>query len=81
MPSNTKNEKIEVMALFTYGFNPCEPLRFKRADGREVKIHSVESTQIKFASDATIHKFVVNSVKGRHTLLFNSADLHWSLVG
>jgi hypothetical protein len=81
MPNNTNNEQVEVMALFTYGNNPCEPLRFKRVDGREIKINSVESTQIKFAGDATIHKFIVNSAKGRHTLLFNSADLHWSIIG
>ncbi|MDR0979970.1 MAG: hypothetical protein LBM12_02345 [Candidatus Nomurabacteria bacterium] len=80
MPNNINNEQVEVMALFTYGNNPCEPLRFKRADGRETKITSVVSTQVKFEGDVTVHKFVVDSSKGRHTLLFNSDKLRWSLL-
>ncbi|MDR2063516.1 MAG: hypothetical protein LBQ02_01850 [Candidatus Nomurabacteria bacterium] len=81
MPVNTKlNEKIEVMALFTYGLNPCEPLKFKRK-GLEIKIESVLKTQIKFQGVATTHIFDVTDGESEYRLKFDSQSLNWTLVG
>jgi hypothetical protein len=82
MPINTKsNEKIEVMALFTYGLNPCEPLKFKREKGTEIKIESVTKTQIKFHGVATTHLFDVTDGENEYRLKFDSKSLNWTLVG
>jgi hypothetical protein len=82
MPTNTKlNEKIEVMALFTYGLNPCEPLKFKREKGRETKIESVLKTQIRFRGADTVHIFDVTDGESDYRLKFDSQSLNWTLVG
>jgi hypothetical protein len=82
MPINTKlNENIEVMALFTYGLTPCEPLKFKREKGSEIKIESVLKTQIKFQGADTTHIFDVTDGDSEYRLKFDSKSLHWTLVG
>ncbi|MDR2336913.1 MAG: hypothetical protein LBE03_02305 [Candidatus Nomurabacteria bacterium] len=82
MPINKKlNEKIEVMALFTYGLNPCEPLKFKRAKGLEIKIESVLKTQIKFQGINATHIFDVTDGENEYRLKFDSQSLNWALVG
>ena len=35
------NERVEVVAIFGNGLNPCKPVRFKRANGREVDITEI----------------------------------------
>ena len=35
------NEKIDVIALFKPGRTMCEPIRFRRSNGREVEISEI----------------------------------------
>ena len=34
--NNTKEERVEVMALFGYEMTPCQPLTFKRRGEEEI---------------------------------------------
>jgi hypothetical protein len=74
-----KTEPVEVMALFTYGLNPCEPLRFKRVGRPELAVTSLIRAQVRFVGATAQHIFDV--VAGRHNyrLAFDSETLHWSL--
>lgn len=78
-PEN-KQEPVEVMALFTYGLNPCEPLRFKRTGQREQTVTSLLRTKIRFLGAGAEHIFDVLSGRQEYRLIFNSESLHWRLI-
>lgn len=76
---NTK-EPVDVVALFTYGLNPCEPLRFKRSGGREQRVTSLLSSKVRFMGESALHIFCVLVGTEQYQLEFNSENLHWSLT-
>ena len=53
------NERIEVIAVFGEGLNPCRPVRFKRASGREVEITEIGLRHPTVSGKRTIHMFDV----------------------
>jgi hypothetical protein len=75
-----KQEPVEVMALFTYGLNPCEPLRFKRDGQREQTVTELIRTKIRFLGAGSEHIFDVMSGRQEYRLIFNSENLHWRLI-
>lgn len=78
--NENKQEPVEVMALFTYGLNPCEPLRFKRKGQREQTVTNLLRTKIRFLGAGAEHIFDVLSGRQEYRLIFNSETLHWRLV-
>lgn len=78
--NKNQTERVEVMALFGYEMTPCQPLTFKRRGETEVEITEMLRTQIRFASQATLHIFDVLVGREKLKLEFNSVDLSWHLT-
>lgn len=76
---NDKSERCEVMALFGYQMTPCQPLSFKRANGREVEVTELLRTHINFVQGTAHHIFDVVAGKEKYRLEFNSLDLSWHI--
>lgn len=79
MKNINKQEQVEVMALFSYGLTPCQPLRFKARGKREVEVTTLVKSQFKFLREGTEHIFDVLAGDKSHRLVFNSASLKWFL--
>lgn len=78
--NKTKQEKVEVMALFGYEMTPCQPLTFRRRGEAETEVTELLRTQIRFVGQATLHIFDVLVGKEKVRLEFNSVDLSWTLL-
>jgi hypothetical protein len=77
---NNQTERVEVMALFGYEMTPCQPLTFKRKQGREVEVTDLLRTRIEFAGSFARHIFDVLAGQVRYRLEFDSHDLSWHLT-
>ncbi len=77
---NHQTERVEVMALFNYSQTPCQPLRFKRATGREVEVTELLRAQVKFVGGAAKHIFDCLSERQKYRLEFDSNNLAWTLT-
>ena len=53
------NERVDVIATFGMGLNPCKPIRFKRANGREVTVTEIGLRHPVIAGRKTLHIFDV----------------------
>lgn len=80
MKNLNKNERVEVMALFSYEMTPCQPLSFKRPGQAETKVTELLRTRVKFVGNATKHIFDVLADQVNYRLEFNSSDLSWHLT-
>lgn len=74
------NERIDVVARFGVGCNPCVPVKFRRQNGREVTI-----TEIGLRTPATkgrrlVHLFDVTDGAADYRLEFDSERLTWRLT-
>ena len=74
------NERIEVIAVFGEGLNPCRPVRFKRASGREVEITEIGLRHPTVAGRRTVHIFDVTDGGADYRLEFDSERLTWHLT-
>ncbi len=74
------NERIEVIAVFGEGLNPCRPIRFKRANGREVAITEIGMRHPTKAGKRTMHMFDVTDGGADYRLEFDSERLTWRLT-
>lgn len=74
------NERIDVLASFGEGLNPCRPLRFRRASGREVVITEIGLRHPTSAGSRTIHVFDVTDGGTDYRLEFDSERLTWTLT-
>ena len=74
------NERIEVLASFVDGLNPCKPLRFRRASGREVTITEIGLRHPTTAGNRTVHIFDVTDGGADYRLEFDSERLTWTLT-
>ncbi len=74
------NERIEVIAVFGEGLNPCRPIRFKRANGREVAITEIGMRHPTTAGRRTMHMFDVTDGGADYRLEFDSDRLTWRLT-
>jgi len=77
---NNQTERVEVMALFNYSQTPCQPLKFKRATGKEVEVTELLRARVKFVGGTAQHIF--DCLAGRRVchLQFDSASLAWTLT-
>ena len=74
------NERVEVIAIFGDGLNPCKPVRFKRANGREVDITEIGLCYPTTAGRRMVHMFDVTDGGADYRLEFDSERLTWLLT-
>jgi hypothetical protein len=74
------NERIDVLASFSEGLNPCNPIRFRRASGREITITEIGLRHPSNAGMRTVHIFDVTDGGADYRLEFDSERLTWHLT-
>lgn len=74
------NEQIEVIAIFRAGRTMCEPVRFRRANGREVTITEIGLRHPTIQGRRTIHMFDVTDGEADYRLELDSERLTWRLT-
>ena len=74
------NERIDVVATFGTGLNPCVPRKFRRANGREVAITEIGLRHPTQAGSRTVHMFDVTDGGADYRLEFDSERLTWHLT-
>lgn len=78
--NNSKEEQVEVMALFGYEMTPCQPLTFRRRGESETEVTELLQTQIRFVGGVALHIFDVLVGREQVRLEFNSRNLSWHLT-
>lgn len=74
------NEMVQVVAVFKAGHHPCMPVRFKRANGREVNVKELGLRHPLSNGLKTIHIFDVTDGGTDYRLEFDSERLTWRLT-
>jgi len=74
------HERVDVLARFGEGLNPCEPFRFRRLNGREIVISEIGLRHPSNAGMRTIHIFDVTDGGADYRLEFDSERLTWHLT-
>ena len=74
------NESVEVVAVFRPGRTMCEPLRFRRANGREVAVTEIGLRHPTTAGQRTVHVFDVTDGETDYRIEFDSERLTWHLT-
>jgi hypothetical protein len=74
------HERIEVLASFGEGLNPCRPLRFRRASGREVEVSEIGLRHPSTKGTRTIHVFDVTDGGADYRLELDTERLTWHLT-
>jgi len=74
------NERVEVIAGFGDGLNPCRPYRFRRATGREIEIREIGLRHPTTKGLRTVHVFDVTDGGTDYRLEFDSERLTWHLT-
>lgn len=74
------NERVEVLAIFRAGYQACQPVKFRRASGREVVITKVGLGFPHQSGAKTVHVFDVTDGQADYRLEFDAFTLSWRLV-
>ena len=74
------DERIEVIATFGGGLNPCYPHRFRRANGREIQVEEIGLRHPTVKGRRTVHVFDVTDGQADYRLEFDSERLTWHLT-
>ena len=74
------NERIEIITVFGDGLNPCRPVRFRRASGREIEITEIGLRHPTTAGRRTVHVFDVTDGQADYRLELDSERLVWHLT-
>lgn len=74
------NERVQVIATFGSGLNPCRPVKFRRANGREIEITEIGLRHPTTQGSRTIHIFDVTDGGADYRLEFDSERLTWRLT-
>ena len=74
------NERIDVIATFSEGLNPCRPLRFRRSNGREVTVSEIGLRHPSVQGKRTLRMFDVTDGAADYRLEFDSERLTWHLT-
>lgn len=74
------NEHIDVVALFRPGRTMCEPIKFRRANGREVVIAEIGLRHPKPYGAKMVHVFDVTDGGADYRLEFDAEQLTWRLT-
>jgi len=74
------NERVEVVATFGDGLNPCRLVKFRRASGREIEISEIGLRHPSSKGVRTIHIFDVTDGCADYRLEFDTERLTWNLT-
>jgi hypothetical protein len=74
------NERVDVVATFGVGLNPCVPHRFRRPNGREVGITEIGLRHPTEKGKRMVHIFDVTDGAMDYRLEFDSERLTWHLT-
>lgn len=74
------NERVDVLAKYGTGLNPCVPLKFRRANGREVIISEIGLRHPTEQGRRTLHIFDVTDGEADYRLEFDTERLTWRLT-
>lgn len=74
------DERVEVIATFGAGLNPCIPRKFKRASGREVEVVEIGLRHPTVQGRRTVHVFDVTDWSADYRLEFDTERLTWRLT-
>ena len=74
------NEYIKVVATFGDGLNPCQPLKFKRKNGREVIINEIGLRFPNAKGSRMMHVIDVTDGSADYRLEFDAERLTWRLT-
>jgi len=74
------NEPVEVIAVFKAGYQPCRPIRFRRASGREIEVKELGLRHPFNSGLKTVHIFDVTDGGADYRLEFDSERLTWRLT-
>lgn len=74
------NERVEVLAAFGEGLNPCRPLKFRRASGREVEVSEIGLRHPNSKGLKTVHIFDVTDGGTDYRLELDTERLTWHLT-
>lgn len=74
------NEQIDVVALFRPGRTMCEPIKFRRKNGREVTITEIGLRHPRTHGVRMVHVFDVTDGGADYRLEFDAEQLTWRLT-
>ncbi len=74
------NEQIGVVALFRPGRTMCEPVKFRRKNGREIIVTEIGLRHPRMYGSRTMHVFDVTDGGADYRLEFDSEHLTWYLT-
>lgn len=74
------NERIDVLAKFGTGLNPCVPIKFRRANGREVTITDIGLRHPTTKGKRSVHIFDVTDGGSDYRIELDSERLTWMLT-
>lgn len=74
------NERVDVLAKFGTGLNPCEPLKFRRKNGREIVITEIGLRHPTAQGRRMVHVFDVTDGGADYRLELDSEQLTWKLT-
>lgn len=74
------NERIDVVAVFAPGLNVCRPLKFRRANGREVMVGEIGLRHPSNRGRRLVHVFDVSDGSTDYRLEFDAERLTWRLT-
>ncbi len=74
------NERIDVIATFGTGLNPCNPVKFRRPNGREVVISEIGLRHPTMQGKRAMHVFDVTDGSSDYRIELDSERLTWTLT-
>lgn len=74
------DERVDVVATFGVGLNPCAPRRFRRPNGREVEVTEIGLRHPTEKGKRMVHIFDVTDGCLDYRLEFDSERLTWHLT-
>lgn len=74
------DERVDVVATFGTGLNPCVPVKFRRKNGREIVVTEIGLRTPVAAGRKTVHMFDVTDGEADYRLEFDSERLTWRLT-
>lgn len=74
------NERVQVVAVFNTGNQPARPVRFKRANGREVQVSELGLRHPETVNGRLRHIFDVTDGGADYRLEFDAERLNWYLT-
>lgn len=74
------NERVDVVATFGIGLNPCVPIKFRRRNGRVIEISEIGLRHPTMQGNRMVHMFDVTDGGADYRLEFDAERLTWTLT-